>query len=72
MTPFEALYGYNPALLLVVGEPTIVAGVGAYMQQRQEILTLLKIELAKAQNKMKQMADKRRSEGVFQKERKCI
>jgi len=65
MTPFEALYSYKPTLLPAVEKPTIVATVGAYMQQRQEILRLLKTELTKAQNKMKQMADRRRSEREF-------
>ena len=65
MSPFKALYGYKPVLLSAVRDPPIVTEVGAYMQQSQEVVRLLKAELTKARNKMKQMADRRRSERPF-------
>jgi len=42
-----------------------MATIGALMQQRQDILTLLKMELGKAQNRIKQMANRRRREREF-------
>ena len=37
----------------------------AYLQQRQDVLKVVKAELAKAKNRMKQQADRKRSEREF-------
>ena len=65
ITPFEALYGYKPRLLPAIGGQTTVATVGTYLQQRQDTIRLVKAELGKAQNRIKQLADKKRSEKEF-------
>ncbi|KAI4355569.1 hypothetical protein L6164_004329 [Bauhinia variegata] len=66
MTPFEALYGYAPNL----GNPYVVGtsmlqAVETTMRTREQILALLKQNLMKAQERMKFMADKKRSEREF-------
>lgn len=57
MSPFEALFGYKPPTLLAVGEYTTIATVEDYLQ--------LKRELASAQNKIKQLANRMRNEREF-------
>ena len=57
MTPFEALYGYKPNLLSAVNGPITVVAVDDYLHHRQHTLQALKTELAKAHNRMKQLAD---------------
>ena len=66
MTPFEVLYGYKPKILPTIGELTSVAIVDAYLQCRQHTLQILKTELANAQNRMKQLVDKKMSEREFE------
>ena len=68
MTPFEALYGYKPVLLLAIRGQTMVATVGTYLQQRQDTIPLVKAKLVEAHNRMKQLADRKRSEGIFSRE----
>ena len=59
MSPFEALFGFKPPILpATVDYTTSVAMVDQYLQQRQEILRLIKKELAATQNRMKQYANK--------------
>lgn len=65
MSPFEALFGYKPPLLPAIQEITNVAAIEEHLQQRQEILGQLKKDLAMAQNRMRQQADKGRSEREF-------
>ena len=65
MSPFEALFGYKPPVLPVVGGGSNVATVEDYPQQRRRVTQHLNQELASAQNRMKQFADKRRSEREF-------
>lgn len=64
---FEAMFGYRSTLLPAISEssPTM-AKVGHYFQQRQQLLTVLKQELANARNQMKQIADRRRSDRTFE------
>lgn len=71
MTPFEALYGYKPSLLPVVKGPIKVAAVDDYLHHRQHNLQALKIELSKARNRMKQLANRRRTDRSLNKETKC-
>lgn len=65
MMPFKALYGYKPPLLPSILEPTTVAVVDSYLQQRQNILKLLQRELVSAKNRVKQFADRKRSDREF-------
>jgi len=65
-SPFEALFGYpTSTLLAIMNAPTTVPTVGEYLQQRQIVTQVLKKELTTAQNRMKQVADKRRSDRDF-------
>ena len=65
-SPFEALFGYPaPTLPALMNAPTTVPTVGEYLQQRQMVTQLLKKELTTAQNQMKQVADRRRSDRDF-------
>ena len=45
---------------------TVVAAADTYLQNRKEILQTLKTGFAKAQNRMKQQTDKKRSERTFE------
>ena len=65
-SPFEAMFGYKPSLIPAISEssPTM-AVVGHYLQQRQQMLTIFKRELAIAQNRMKQVVDKKKSDRSF-------
>ena len=62
MTPFEALYGYEPPPILdYIPGTTKVAAVDEYLHQQQGILRLLKENLLLAQTRMKSQADKHRN-----------
>ncbi|KAL8155439.1 hypothetical protein AgCh_000724 [Apium graveolens] len=67
MSPFEALYGYSPRLL-----PTPyysrckVTAVGEYLRQQQGVVQILKDNMVRAQHRMKQYQDQRRSERTFE------
>ena len=66
LTPFEALYGYPPPKLVdyVLGT-TRVAAVDSLLQDRQQLFSLLKSNLAAAQERMKWFADKKRVDRSF-------
>ncbi|XP_075102410.1 uncharacterized protein LOC142177474 [Nicotiana tabacum] len=67
MTPFKVLYGRDPPSVtryILGSSPNEL--VGAYLVDRDKILVLLKANLARAQNRMKGIADKRRKELSFQ------
>jgi len=49
-----------------VQEPTLVAAVEAVLQKRANMDHTLKKQLETARNKMKQMADKKRTEREFE------
>jgi hypothetical protein len=67
MTPFEALYGYEPPTILnYIPGITKVAAVDDYLHQQQGIIGLLKENLLSAQSRMKSQADKHRLERSFQ------
>jgi len=54
------MFGYKPALLPVISGPNPnMVVVGDYFSQRQLLISILRRELAIAQNCMKQVADKR-------------
>ena len=65
-TPFEVVYGRLPPRLTrwVQGE-TRVASVQQDLMDRDEALKQLKIQLVKAQERMKSQADKKRSDRSF-------
>ncbi|KAA8524513.1 hypothetical protein F0562_010936 [Nyssa sinensis] len=66
VTPYEALYGQPPPTLkhYVPGDTT-VAAADTMLRDRDAILKLLKEHLVQSQQRMKQQADKHRSERVF-------
>lgn len=65
-TPYEVLYGQPPPIHLpyLPGESK-VDSVDRTLQAREEIINTLKQNLVRAQNRMKQVADKHRSERSF-------
>jgi hypothetical protein len=65
-TPFEAVYGYPPpSLLSYVPGTSANTVVDSQLRDRTTIITLLKEHLQQAQNRMKNQADKKRTERVF-------
>lgn len=65
MSPFQALYGYQPQMPGVFGGTTAVAAVEDMLTIREKMNLFLKDSLAKAQNRMKQYADNRRTDREF-------
>jgi len=66
MTPFMALYGYQPpSITSYLRENSKVQAVEHHIEHQQEVLQLLKDNLALAHNRMKQQADQHRSERSF-------
>ncbi|OIT33078.1 hypothetical protein A4A49_64184, partial [Nicotiana attenuata] len=67
MTPFQALYGREPPTIAryILGS-TASELVESYLLQRDEVLLILKNNLFKAQNRMKTLADKSRSDISFE------
>ncbi|GMI89777.1 hypothetical protein HRI_002647000 [Hibiscus trionum] len=66
-TPYQALYGQAPGdhLPYTAGE-SLVASVDRGLQQREAALKMVKFYLQRAQIRMKQQADKRRTECEYQ------
>jgi len=60
MTPFQALYGYEPPNIrsFIPDNPKVQAVVD-HAWKTQEVLQIVKENLHMAQNKMKQQEDKR-------------
>lgn len=67
ITPFHALYGFPPPLNIsyVLGDSKVVA-VDELLQAREETSRMVRHHLLRAINRMKQYADRRRSDWVFQ------
>lgn len=66
MTPFKALYGRDPPTLTRYTTTSLVSSkLQDQLQARDQILTELKHNLARAQQSMKSQADKRRREVQF-------
>ncbi|XP_075661755.1 uncharacterized protein LOC142631466 [Castanea sativa] len=66
MTPFEALYGYPPPILLdYVSGVTKVKAMDNFLCARQELLPLSKQNLTSTQAKMKLLVDQHRSNKSF-------
>lgn len=66
-TPYEVLYGQPPPVHRpYISEQSVVDTVDRSLLAREQTLRLLKEQLARAQNRMRQLADKHRSEREFQ------
>ncbi|GKC72680.1 retrotransposable element Tf2, partial [Tanacetum coccineum] len=62
-TPFETVYGIPPPIHVpYLGGLSKVEGVDRTLKDREEFIQTLKFHLLRAQNRMKQQADKGRSE----------
>ncbi|GKA14729.1 retrotransposable element Tf2 [Tanacetum coccineum] len=65
-TPFEALYGQSPPVHVpYVGGLSKVDAVDRTLMAREQAIEVWKFHLARAQNRMKQQADKNRTERSF-------
>jgi hypothetical protein len=65
-SPFEVLYGHSPRHFgLTPPEASSVPDVDSMLAERATMLDLVRQHLLRAQRRMKQQADKRRSERVF-------
>lgn len=67
MTPYEAVYGRLPPLHLpyLPGESKVDA-VNSNLQQKEKVIKLLRFNLQRAEHRMVQMANKKRSDRQFQ------
>lgn len=67
MTPYEAVYGQPPPIHLpyLAGESKVQV-VAKCLEEREKMMLILKFHLLRAQHRMKQMADKHRSERSFE------
>lgn len=67
LTPYEVVYGQPPPLHLpyLPGDSDVEA-VDRSLQKREEMIAVLRFHLMRAQTRMKQQADKGRSDRVFQ------
>ena len=67
ITPYEAVYGQLPPVHLpYLAEETRVHTVAKCLEDREKMLLILKFHLLRAQHRMKQLADKHRSERSFE------
>lgn len=66
LTPFEILYGQPPPIHLpyLPGESKVIM-VDRTLRKREEMITLLKYHLQRAQHRMTQLANKKRSDREF-------
>ncbi|KAK8938483.1 hypothetical protein KSP39_PZI011733 [Platanthera zijinensis] len=63
MTPYEAVYGQEPALYVpYISGTTQVEEVDRSLEARERVISLLKLNQAHAQNRMQVMADRNRRE----------
>ena len=67
MTPYEAVYGQAPPVLLpYTPSSSPVQAVDAVFRNRDEVLRILRENLHMARNRMKQQADQHRSVLTFE------
>ena len=67
LSPFEALYGYLPPRLVeIVPGLTRAAAMEDLLEHRQQVMGLLEHNLRATQVRMKQHANKHRSEREFE------
>lgn len=61
MTPFKAVYGQEPPLIIQAGsKPSKIEAVNMLVEERDGILDELQANIIKAQNRMKQQVNKKR------------
>jgi hypothetical protein len=66
MTPFEALYGRAPpSIRSYTDSATNVASLDDLLRHRQQVMTILKANLGKAQSRMRSLADAHRQDRQF-------
>lgn len=66
-TPFKVVYGRDPPPIIRYGhQQTLVAELDQQLQLRNEMLDELKLQLARAQNRMKKFADEKRRPVQFE------
>ncbi|XP_004310194.1 PREDICTED: uncharacterized protein LOC101296542 [Fragaria vesca subsp. vesca] len=67
MTPYQSLYGRTPpSVLSYTPGTTKVHSVDIALRNRDDLLKLLRSNMAMAQNKMKQQTDQHRTERTFE------
>ncbi|XP_072088142.1 uncharacterized protein [Arachis hypogaea] len=66
MTPFRALYGREPPALLRGGMESSVEEVRVLLEERNQMLDEIQFQLNRAQNRMRQSADKKRRDVSFE------
>lgn len=67
MTPFQAVYGTPPpTVAMYLPGSTAVQAVDRVLQDRNDLLNLLKTHMHQAQNRMKQHSDPHRTDREFQ------
>jgi hypothetical protein len=67
MTPFMALYGYQPpSITSSLKEKSKVQAVEDHIENQQQVLQILKDNLTMSQNRMKQQADQHHCERSFE------
>ena len=65
-TPFEVLYGYAPPIHLpYFSGDSKVAAVDQFLTDNETTLKLLKFHLSRAQNRMRQLVNKHRTDKSF-------
>jgi hypothetical protein len=65
-TPFEVLYGYPPRTLGISVNDCASADLETWLKERATMVDVIRQHLLRAQQRMKQQADKNRSERVFE------
>ena len=67
LTPFQLLYGYPPPIYLpyVLGDSSNAA-MDELSTNREEVLKMLRFHLRRAQNRMVQLANKKRTDQGFE------
>ena len=64
-TPFEVLYGHAPRTFGIEVDACASADLETWLKERTAMTTLMQHHLVRAQQRMKQQADKNRSERSF-------
>ena len=65
-SPFEVLYGHPPRLLGIIAESICdVPDLDAWLKDRANLTEIIQMQLLRVQHRMKQHADKNRSEREF-------
>lgn len=63
MTPFEAMYGITPPIHIpYIPNYSEVATVDIFLRDRETAIDILKQNLTRAANRMKQLTDRKRTE----------